>query len=368
MWCYGCCCIAPSSKGCAVQCYKHPDLIMSTMALWFTMVHCLALGSRVWFCWCVFIIMSSCHCCHCHCHVIAVSLLSLHHCGVIVVALSPRHVMLSRYCCRCHIVTVLCHVVMVSLLSLHCRSVVSCCHCIVMVLCHVVITSSQCHVMSLLCVVVVVLSPCHRCYRIVAMSLSSSHHHCVIVIVTSSCWHCHHIVVVVIALLFVASLSHHCRIVIVINVIETGWRSQEKERIWASKGHLPPGEHRQTDMSGQGLMFGYETCISCIGSRKQSEWRAHLESTDRWTCQDMESIWVSEGRMEKSLLSLLRCHCHHCHVITVVVVAVVVVTLLLLSHCCCCHVVVVVVVVVTFISPFWCTWGCWTKGECRWAI
>jgi len=52
MWCYSCCCVAPSSKGCAVQCYKHPDLIISTMALWFTMVYHLALGSRVWFCWC----------------------------------------------------------------------------------------------------------------------------------------------------------------------------------------------------------------------------------------------------------------------------------------------------------------------------
>jgi len=46
-----CChCIALYSKGYAVWCYKHPDLVMGTMTLWFTMIHCLALGSRVWFC------------------------------------------------------------------------------------------------------------------------------------------------------------------------------------------------------------------------------------------------------------------------------------------------------------------------------
>ena len=69
--------------------------------------------------------------------------------------------------------------------------------------------------------------------------------------------------------------------------------------------------------------------------------------------------------MEKSLSSLLHCHCHCCCVITVIIVVlllsslslllsscchhccccchvVVIVMLLLLLHCCCCHVVVIV--------------------------
>src|SRR6267142_842068 len=148
-------------------------------------------------------------------------------------------------CCCCRMVAVSCHVVMVlSLLSHRCG---------------VVSSSYHCHVIA-----IVTLLPCHHCHRIVAMSSSSL---------------CHHVVVVVvIALLFVASLSHHCHIVVVINVIETGWRSQDKERIQASKGHLPPGEHRQTDKD-RCLGMKHASAASAAESRASEGhmWRAQTD-------------------------------------------------------------------------------------------
>src|SRR6267142_2395463 len=98
------------------------------------------------------------------------------------------------------------------------------------------------------------------------------------------------------------------------------------------------------------------------------------------------------------MLLLLCCRFHRCRAVAVVIVAVVVVASPgecrtdTLGHrkelsegcCCCCMVVVMVVVVVVvvvlwlsqlslhhcgrvvvvvaFISPFWCTWGCWTAS------
>ena len=51
-------------------------------------------------------------------------------------------------------------------------------------------------------------------------------------------------------------------------------------------------------------------------------------------------------------------------VIVAVVIVAVVIVVVIVSHYCCCHCYYYHCVHLVF----WCTQGCWTKGECRWAI
>src|SRR6266850_2193620 len=96
-------------------------------------------------------------------------------------------------------------------------------------------------------------------------------------------------------------------------------QQQKAERV---KGTC--GEHRQMDMSGHGKYLSEQG-------------------------QDGE-VTVIVVVSSLSLLSLLLLsHCRCCCIVVA-----------LLLHCCRVVVVVIVVVVVVFISPFWCTQGCWT--------
>src|SRR6267142_2078794 len=84
---------------------------------------------------------------------------------------------------------------------------------------------------------------------------------------------------------------------------------------------------------------------------------------------------TASGHLRHCVITSPLCHHHH-HRCVIAVVAIaslplrhrcrycrVVMSLSSLSsHCCCCCCCCCRVVVVAFISPFWCTWGCWTAS------
>src|SRR6266850_2075144 len=77
-------------------------------------------------------------------------------------------------------------------------------------------------------------------------------------------------------------------------------------------------------------------------------------------CRGREG-WVGQerGQAVRGRGTKETCHCIAVIVVTIVVVAVVIVIAVVsrhCCHCCCCRRIHLVL---------WCTWGCWTEGECR---